>query len=333
MENSLVSIIVPIYNVEKYLKKCVNTLISQTYKNIEIFLVDDGSQDNSGKICDELKKEDSRIKVVHKENGGYGSVLEYAINHISGEYFLICDPDDWIEINTVDDLYETMIKNDVDIVVGRKKLVYMDDHEDSDEKEFATLNEGKYDKLTKFLGIPCSPHAKLYKTELAQNIKFPKRINNTDFLLYIVYLSRVKSAYYLDKELANYFIDRPGNSFNEDTTITEKSIKSNAIVTKETYNQVNKESNMYTDIIMSLFIRSCRYLALFKKVDIDNDEYKGIFNNIIDKSYKYRKYLKKYIKTTTLSKSKALLKISMYKMFWNENMRKLAILMLSKKIK
>ena len=123
MEKELVSIIVPIYKVEKYLKKCIESLIKQTYNNIEIFLVDDGSPDNCGKICDDFSKIDSRIKVTHKENGGYGSVLEYSINHILGKYFLICDPDDWLNENAVEELYNCMISNNVDFVIGRKKLV------------------------------------------------------------------------------------------------------------------------------------------------------------------------------------------------------------------
>ena len=86
-----VSIIVPIYNVEKYINKCIKSLISQTYKNIEIMLVDDGTQDNSGKICDEWAKKDKRIKVIHKENQGLISARRVGIANANGDYCIFVD--------------------------------------------------------------------------------------------------------------------------------------------------------------------------------------------------------------------------------------------------
>ena len=96
-----VSIVVPIYNVEKYIEKCINSLLSQTYSNLEIVLVDDGSTDESGKICDYFAREDSRIKVVHKKNGGLSSARKAGINCSTGEYIMIVDGDDWIDVCTV----------------------------------------------------------------------------------------------------------------------------------------------------------------------------------------------------------------------------------------
>ena len=84
-KNNLISIIVPIYNVEKYLKKCIDSIINQTYKNLEIILVDDGSPDNCGKICDEYAKKDNRIKVIHKENGGVSSARNVGVENATGE--------------------------------------------------------------------------------------------------------------------------------------------------------------------------------------------------------------------------------------------------------
>jgi len=329
--NSKVSIIVPIYNVEQYLLKCVNSLINQTYKNIEIYLVDDGSPDNSGKMCDELSKNDNRIKVVHKTNGGYGSVLEYAINHIKGQYFLICDPDDWLEPNAIEFLMKTMVDMEVDLVVGRKKLVYSDGSIESDLSDFGVLKENiVYSDLIPFLNIPCSPHSKLYKTEYWKKIKFPEKVNNTDFLLYQVYLTRISSAVYLNRELSNYYIDRPGNSFNEDVKLTEKSLKSNAIVTNDTYLQLNKKSKLYLFSVLNLFVRSCKYISLMKKFQISDKTYEKIFINIIKKSKKYRNELFKYINVTTSSKVKTFIKYIVYSMFFKEDQRDNAIKLLNK---
>ena len=97
-----VTIVVPIYNVEKYLPKCLDSLISQTFKDIEIWAISDGSPDNSVKIIKEYEKKDKRVKCIEKENGGYGSVLEYAIKNIKTKYFLICDPDDWISEDAIE---------------------------------------------------------------------------------------------------------------------------------------------------------------------------------------------------------------------------------------
>ena len=106
-KNNLISIIVPIYNVEKYLKKCIDSIINQTYKNLEIILVDDGSPDNCGKICDEYAKKDNRIKVIHKENGGVSSARNVGVENATGEYIGFVDSDDYIE----KDMYEVLINN------------------------------------------------------------------------------------------------------------------------------------------------------------------------------------------------------------------------------
>ena len=92
-----VSVIVPVYNVEKYIRRCLDSIISQTYKNLEIIIVDDGSTDNSGKICDKYALEDTRIQVIHKENEGIVSARKVGILRATGEYTTIVDSDDWVE--------------------------------------------------------------------------------------------------------------------------------------------------------------------------------------------------------------------------------------------
>ena len=106
MDSEVISIIVPVYNVEKYLNQCLNSITNQTYKNLEIILVDDGSTDTSGSICDEYAKRDARIKVIHKENGGVSSARNVGLNIATGNYIGFVDSDDWIELN----MYEFMIK-------------------------------------------------------------------------------------------------------------------------------------------------------------------------------------------------------------------------------
>src|SRR5699024_1156901 len=118
------TIIVPIYNVEQYVRKCLVSLSRQTYKNIEIWAVDDGSPDNSKEIVRELSNKDHRIKLIEKENGGYGSVLEYSIKNIQSEYFLICDPDDLLASDVVEKLLVLAKRDNLDLVIGDRINFY-----------------------------------------------------------------------------------------------------------------------------------------------------------------------------------------------------------------
>ena len=114
--DSLISVIVPIYNVEKYLERCVESIINQTYKNLEIILVDDGSPDNCPQMCDDYAKKDSRIKVVHKKNGGLSDARNAGMKVATGEYVSFIDSDDYISLDFYETLLETIVDNDSDIV-------------------------------------------------------------------------------------------------------------------------------------------------------------------------------------------------------------------------
>ena len=106
MDTLLVSVIVPVYNVAPYLEQCLDSIVNQTYQNLEIILVDDGSTDESGAICDRYAEQDGRIQVVHKENGGLSSARNVGLDKMTGEWVLFVDSDDWIELNTLELLFE-----------------------------------------------------------------------------------------------------------------------------------------------------------------------------------------------------------------------------------
>ena len=126
-----VSVIIPIYNVEKYLRECLESVINQTLKDIEIICVDDGSPDNCPRICDEYAAKDARIKVIHKGNGGYGSAMNVGLDNATGEYIGIVEPDDYIESNMYEDLYKIAQKFDSDIV----KSAYWEIFEDEENNK------------------------------------------------------------------------------------------------------------------------------------------------------------------------------------------------------
>lgn len=120
----LVSIIIPVYNVEKYLSECLQSICSQTYSNLEIILVDDGSTDSSGRICDDYQRYDDRIKVIHKTNEGLGMARNTGLENATGDYILFCDSDDWIEKSMVSVLIHNAVRYKADMVCCGYNIYY-----------------------------------------------------------------------------------------------------------------------------------------------------------------------------------------------------------------
>ena len=113
----LVSVIVPVYRAERWINQCVDSLLGQTYRNIEMILVDDGSPDRSGVICDDYAARDSRVKVIHQPNGGVSVARQTGIDHAKGEYSIHADPDDWVESTMIEELVAKAIEDDADMVI------------------------------------------------------------------------------------------------------------------------------------------------------------------------------------------------------------------------
>lgn len=297
--NEKVTIVVPIYNVEKYVEKCLISLINQTYTNIEILAIIDGSEDGSIDIVKKYEKLDSRVICIEKENGGYGSVLQYAIKTIKTKYFMICDPDDWLAENAVQDLIETAETYNVDLVVADKYLVYTNNYEEkycSSVKEDFEITPGVLltdNKVFDMAFLEVSPHSKLYKTELVKDLIFPLRVNYTDFLLYIYALTNVKTGIYINKALSYYLIDREGNS------ATDKSVK--AIKNQITvYYEIIKhlKSNLHTKLLFRMYVQ-LRYPILNIASKLTKADYKVIKKEIIKlfETINFQKYMLKYIKS------------------------------------
>lgn len=118
MKDYKISIIVPVYNTEKYLHRCVDSLMNQTYRNLEILLIDDGSTDGSEKVCDEYAGKDKRIKAVHKENGGLVSAWKRGVSESSGEYLNFADSDDWIDCNMIEEMAEHLTGNEREMIAS-----------------------------------------------------------------------------------------------------------------------------------------------------------------------------------------------------------------------
>lgn len=242
---SKVCIVVPIYNVEKYLRTCFDSLLAQKYDDYYIMAVNDGSPDNSQTIIDEYaKRYPDRIKAVKKENGGYGSVLEYAIKNCNTEYFLVCDPDDYIAEDSLMTLTSLALKHNSDITIGSKYFIYdgldQKDYDPAYNKKVVSLKtDYQYKKNTDdykdLYFIDPSPHSKLYRTELCKDIIFPHKVSYTDNILFFVSLSKAERVSYTDKALSYYLVDRPGNTM---TDVREKAVLGHIEVFKNIISQV-----------------------------------------------------------------------------------------------
>lgn len=175
MNNDLISVIVPVYKVEQYLDECVSSIVNQTYKNLEIILVDDGSPDSCGKMCDNWAKKDTRITVIHKENGGLSDARNAGLDIFKGEYVAFVDSDDYVESNYIETLY-TNIK-DADMC-----LCNITAFSENNQKK-AVVEKGIVDS-DKFFEMMFSPETsqysvvawnKLYRRNLWDNVRYPFR--------------------------------------------------------------------------------------------------------------------------------------------------------------
>lgn len=172
----LISVVVPVYKVEKYLNKCIQSIVDQTYRNLEIILVDDGSPDQSGAICDEWARRDDRIRVIHKENGGLSDARNAGMKVASGSFLSFVDSDDWVSLSMIQTLYEALDSADADLSACGIQLEY----EDGTPHKSLTMS-GKYVFSTeealleliheeRLLQPVCG---KLYRTAQIRGVPFP----------------------------------------------------------------------------------------------------------------------------------------------------------------
>lgn len=172
--NPLISIVIPVYNVEKYLNDCMNSVLNQTYQNIEIILVDDGATDNSGQLCEKYKEQDSRVQVIHKENGGLSDARNYGIDAVQGDYIMFIDSDDQVDLRMVEILVDTLLCADADIAICDPLHVFKPEdivYTVSKEQKVYTREEAICEMWYQKSFLP-SAWGKLYKTSLFKENKF-----------------------------------------------------------------------------------------------------------------------------------------------------------------
>lgn len=192
-KNDLVSVVVPVYNVEKYLRRCIDSIILQSYINLEIILVDDGSLDSSGNICDEYLKKDKRIKVIHQKNGGLSAARNTGIKKSIGKYICFIDSDDYVEKDYVKIMYDKIILDDSDIVICNYKRIY--------ENKELLCNADKFH--TEYFLTP-SAWNKFYKKNLFDDVKYIENKYYEDLGTTPILIMKSSKISYVSDYLYNY---------------------------------------------------------------------------------------------------------------------------------
>lgn len=215
----MISIVVPVYNVEQYLDYCVESLVNQTYKNIEILLIDDGSSDNSGKIADEWAKKDKRIRVFHKENGGLSDSRNYGVAQAKSEWIMFIDSDDYYDSFAVEYFVRIQEKYNADLVVSALKGVtnHKPSHRDITENDineaYPLSNEKALEEMFYSVITGASACGKLFKKDLLIKYPYPKGRLYEDMAITYKQMYEAENIYVAPIKVYGYF-KRQGSIVN-----------------------------------------------------------------------------------------------------------------------
>lgn len=223
MKKPKLSIIVPVYNVEKYIERCIKSILNQTFSDFELIIVNDGSIDNSGVICDKYKKVDARVKVIHKQNGGLSEARNIGLNIAQGDYIAFVDSDDYINRNMYEILYKNTIKYNADIAVCN--IEYVNEKEFINESSEISIEECiVYDNIQSLNNLYSNENIqfiiavnKLYRRDIFKKIRYqPGKYHEDEFIIHeLLYKSNI--IIYCKSKLY-YYLQRSGSimtsSFN-----------------------------------------------------------------------------------------------------------------------
>ncbi len=205
-KKELISVIVPVYNAERYLCRCIDSIVNQSYDKLEIILVDDGSTDSSGKLCDELQKKDSRIQVIHKSNGGASTARNAGVKHCIGEWIAFMDSDDFIQCNYIEELYR--LCKEYGVMVSQCGAVRGMENSFPEEKVEVSEKKWKFSDMYKSPGreFRAIVWGKLIRAELARKYPFPEGIIFEDEDVAFKYMYEAKECVVTNKHLYYYYM-------------------------------------------------------------------------------------------------------------------------------
>lgn len=304
-----VTVVVPIYQVEQYLRACFESLLKQTSDDFVVLAINDGSPDGCGAIIEEyVKKYPEKIMGIEKKNGGYGSVLQLAIQEMKTPYFIVCDADDTLEAKAIETLLEMASLSGADITIGAKMILHagsnIKNYDASYNKDYVKLQSNTvYNKGTEEFNdlffVNPSPHAKLYKRSLAQGLRFPEHTGYTDNLLFYGCLLKSEKVIYTEEPLANYLIDREGNTM---TDIRPQAMNGQIMVFKSIVNQAEKMQDV-PDIFWYRMFESFKFMLYeSRNVKCSEGEYDELLNYLktfLEKLTPHYKQIKPYYRNYT----------------------------------
>ncbi len=296
-----ISVLVPIYNQEKYLRRCIESIINQTYTNLEIILIDDGSEDKSYEIIEEYTNKDKRIKGLKIKNNGVADARNKAIDNVTGEYFSFIDSDDFVAEDYIETLYNNLKKYGADIAICNCMNITENTnnviHKDFGIKEIKEYsNIEAVESLFYYNFLRHSPWGKLYNTKLWKNIRFPIGKNYEDLAtIYKIFLN-AKKIIYIPEEKYNYII-RNGSIIHSE--IRQKDIEAILEYSEDILNYIGKN---YKELLPAAeYLLADHELHLWYRVNKNkqNTEYLNIATENVKK---YRKGVLKNPKVTRKSK-------------------------------
>lgn len=308
----MISIIVPIYNVEKYLPKCIESIINQTYTDLEILLIDDGSTDNSGLICDKYASIDNRIKVIHKKNGGVSSARNIGLNEANGNYIAFVDSDDYIEKNMYEKMISIINKYNVDIVSCNYNHVNekIEPFFKLDKDEYINNKTKLIEDIFQYKNYDMILFNKLYKKYIWKNIRFPLGINLAEDLMMLYPTINLANTFYCLKE-----------------TLYNKVTRENGLTNSKKINDYINNVLAYEDFLLK--VKQNKTL-----------DYKRIYKSCSEGLFRHYKHLLDYLyiynntKYETLKKEIEYKLINMYNqgMLSEKNQKKIFLLKLNTKL-
>ena len=287
-----ISIIVPIYNVGKYLPKCIESILNQTFKNFELILVNDGSTDNSGVVCDDYAKKDTRIKIIHKSNGGVSSARNAGLYVAKGEYIGFVDPDDYIDKNMYEKLYRLCIDNNSDIAICRfnREINGKIQNKESTEEIIELNNMEAMNELFKGNLYRFSLCNKLFSKKCFNDVLFPEERIHEDLSTTYKLFANSKKAVYIN--YCGYIYVRRENSILT-STYNEKRLQA-FIAWDEIIEFIDKNYYEIIEQVIATFTYWCVDNILYILNQVNNSKKKNNYLNIIQKyTTKYYIYIKR----------------------------------------
>ncbi len=287
-EKNLVSVIVPLYNSGKYVGECIQSILSQSYKNLEIILVDDGSTDNAGDVCDEYAKKDDRIIVIHKENSGPADTRNRGLDIARGKYIHFVDSDDVENERIIEILHDVSVKYDADYVFADYTKFYEGEEPPiKDVKDYQTQECDKYHILELYYGqghdheVNVIPTCKLYKKELFDGIRFPVGRKGEDELTNYKILYKAQKIVEV-KEILYYYRRYPG-SLSSDWHSKPRHYMVQAFKEEIEYFEERKDERVIPMIVKRLFDELIHNYAFhLPETDVYANDFKEYYDKYAD---------------------------------------------------